>query len=474
MVQVHPPESHAVPAEAEQHAEIRTENGDIRPEILAIVSRAIEENDREGLMALAGDLYEADLADLIEALDPEDRPKLIAIMGEDFDYTVLTEVEDSVREDILEEIPNEQIAEGVRDLDSDDAVYILEDLEPEDKEEVLAKLPAPERVALERSLDYPEDSAGRLMQTDFIAAPPFWTVGQMIDHLRETTDLPDEFYELYVIDPSGRIVGHVPLNKLLRSRRPEKLETLMDEADHVVKATDDQADVADLFKRYNLVSIPVVDDAERLVGVMTFDDIVDVIDEEADAEIRALGGVKSDEELSDSVVETARARFSWLFLNLLTAILASLVIGLFKGSLEKMVALAVLMPIVASQGGNAATQTMTIAVRALATRDLGQGNAPRFMTREVMVGFLNGIAFAVLMGCVAAIWFQNLQLGFVIGIAIIVNLVAAGLAGVAIPLALDRYGVDPAVSSGTFVTTVTDIVGFFAFLGVATLWFGLA
>lgn len=468
-----PADTLSAPETASPDADFRDGEGNIRPEFLASIRQAIEAGERDALITLAGDLYEADLGDIIEALDPEERPRLVAIMGADFDFAALTEIDDSVREGILDEIPNEQIAEGVRDLDSDDAVAIIEDLEPEDKEEVLAKLPAQERVTIARSLDYPEDSAGRLMQTDFIAAPPFWTVGQMIDFLRETSDLPDEFYELYVIDPTGRITGHVPLNRLLRTRRPERLETIMLEADHVAHATDGQHEVADLFKRYNLVSIPVVDEGERLVGVLTFDDIVDVIDEEADAEIRALGGVAQDEELSDTVIETARARFSWLFINLLTAILASAVIGLFKGSLEKMVALAVLMPIVASQGGNAGTQTMTVAVRALATRAINGANAPRVIGREIMVGFINGLAFAVVMGLVAALWFANTELGFVIGIAIVVNLVAAGLAGVLIPLALDKAGIDPAVASGPFVTTVTDIVGFFAFLGVATLWFRL-
>ena len=265
----------------------------------------------------------------------------------------------------------------------------------------------------------------------------------------------------------------MPLNRLLRNKRPVKIETIMDEADHVVRATDEVADVADLFKRYNLVSIPVVDSANRLVGVLTFDDIVDVMDEEADAEIRALGGVAADEELSDSVMETTRARFSWLFVNLLTAIMASMVIGFFKGSLEKMVALAVLMPIVASQGGNAGTQTMTVAVRALATRALSGANVQRFVVREVLVGLMNGFAFALVMGIVAGVWFGSAELGGVMAIAIIVTLVAAGLAGVVIPLTLEKAGVDPAVASGPFVTTVTDIVGFFAFLGVATLWFGL-
>jgi len=470
---VSPPPAEPVLVETPPPVEFRTEDGDIRAEFLDAIHEAIRQGDHDALMALAGDLYEADLGALIEALPTDERPRLVTILGSDFDYRALTEIDDVVREEILEEIPNERIAEGVRDLDSDDAVYILEDLEPEDKEEVLANLPAPDRVALERSLDYPEASAGRLMQTDFIAVPPFWTVGQMIDYLRDTHDLPDEFYEIFAIDPAGRIIGHVSLNRLLRTKRPVTLEDIMDEADHVARVTDDQHEVAELFKRYNLVSIPVVDDAERLVGVLTFDDIVDIIDEEADAEIRALGGVASGEELSDSVLSTARARFTWLFFNLLTAIMASAVIDLFKGSLEKMVALAVLMPIVASQGGNAGTQTMTVAVRALATRALSGHNVGRIVNREILVGLFNGISFAVIMGAVAALWFTNLQLGLVMGVAIIVTLVAAGLAGVLIPLVLHRFDVDPAVASGPFVTTVTDIVGFFAFLGVATLWFGL-
>lgn len=453
--------------------EFRLEDGSLDTRFVAAIREAVEAGQRERLVALAGDLHEADLGDLIEALEPDERPRLVALMGRDFDFAALTEIDDIVREELLEELPNTQIAEGVRDLDSDDAVYILEDLAEEDQEEVLAALPTLDRAALERSLDYPEGSAGRRMQSDVIAIPPFWTVGQTIDFLRDSEDLPDEFYELYAVDGEQRILGRVPLNRMLRTKRPVKLEKIMLEAEHQVSVTDDQHDVADLFKRYNLVAIPVTDAEERLVGVLTFDDIVDVIDEEADAEIRALGGVRADEELADSTLDTARRRFSWLFVNLITAILASAVIGLFQGALQKMVALAVLMPIVASQGGNAATQTMTVAVRALATRALGGSGARKFVAREIRVGVLNGLAFALVMGAVAAIWFRSPELGAVMGIAIIVNLIAAAMAGVLIPLALDRAGVDPAVSSGTFVTTVTDIVGFFAFLGVATLWFGL-
>jgi magnesium transporter len=361
----------------------------------------------------------------------------------------------------------------MKDLDSDDAVYILEDLDKQDQDEILEGLPASERVALQKSLDYPEDSAGRLMQTELVAAPPFWTVGQTLDHLHASADLPESFYEVFVVDPGHRLLGQICLDKLVRSPRGERVDALMSTDRRRVHATDDQEQVARLFERYNLVSAPVVDEAERLVGVVTIDDIVDVIQEEADEDVKALGGVSSEEELSDTVTTIARSRFVWLFVNLITAFLASAVLGLFEGQLQKMVALAVLAPIVASQGGNAATQTMTVAVRALAVRELGAGNAFRVTLRETFVGLVNGAGFGVLTGLAAALWFQDWNLGVVIGVAMVVNLVAGALGGILIPLTLEKFGADPAVSSGVFVTTVTDVVGFFAFLGIATLWFGL-
>jgi magnesium transporter len=361
----------------------------------------------------------------------------------------------------------------MRELDSDDAVYILEDLDEADKAEILGKLPAIDRAALQRSLDYPEDSAGRRMQTDFIAVPPFWTVGQTIDFMRETEDLPDTFYEIFVVDPGVRLLGSVPLDRLLRTKRPVRIAEIMTEEPDRVDATCPQEEVARLFQRYNLVSAAVVDEGGRLVGVVTVDDVVDVIEEEADAEIKALGGVKPDEEISDDVWYITRSRFTWLLVNLFTAFLASSVLKGFEAELEEMVALAVLAPVVAGQGGNAGTQTMTVAVRALATRDLGSWNMGRVIGREATVGLLNGLAFALITGAVAALWFSNSGLGVVIGLAMIVNLLAAALAGILIPIALDRAGQDPAVASGPFVTTVTDVVGFFAFLGIATLWFGL-
>jgi magnesium transporter len=360
----------------------------------------------------------------------------------------------------------------VRELESDDAIELLEDLPEESQEEILERIPASERAPIEQGLLYPENSAGRRMQTDFIAVPPDWTVGQTIDYMRETPDLPDRFYELYAVD-ERRLRGAVALDALLRARRPVPIAELMDEERRRVLATDDQEEVARLFGKYNLVAVPVVDQDDKLVGVITVDDVVDVIEEEAEEDIKALGGVTSDEELSDSVWTIAKGRFNWLLVNLATAFLASSVLGLFEGQLEKMVALAVLAPIVASQGGNAATQTMTVAVRALATRELRSSNAWRVIGRELMVGAVNGLAFALITGIAAAAWFKVPDLGIVIGLAMMCNLIAAALGGILVPIVIERVRADPAVASGVFVTTITDVVGFLSFLGIATLWFGL-
>ena len=454
-------------------AGLRGEDGAVRADYVERVAQAIAAADSTVLRELVSDLHESDLGDLIEVLDPELRPRLVALMGHDFDFTALTQVDDTVREEILEELPAEAVAEGVREIDSDDAVAILEDLPKDEQREILEQLPPHERVALARSLLYPENSAGRRMQTEFIAVAPAWTVGQAIDYMRETPDLPDRFWELYVVDAEHKLKGTVALDRVLRTKRPVPMADLLDEELHRVRVTDDQEDVARLFERYDLVSAPVVDESDRLVGVITFDDIVDVIEEEAEEDIKALGGVRREEELSDPVWAIARGRFNWLLVNLATAFLASSVLGLFEGQLQKMVALAVLAPIVASQGGNAASQTMTVVVRALAVRELSSANVWRTILREVLVGFVNGLAFAVITAVAAVAWFKMPQLGIVIGLAMLCNLVAGALGGILIPLALDRSGADPAVSSGVFVTTVTDVVGFFSFLGIATLWFGL-
>jgi magnesium transporter len=452
---------------------LRGEDGAVRAEFVARVGHAVDADDAATLRALVGDLHEADLGAVLEALEPEQRPRLIELLGIDFDFTALTEVDDAVRDDILEELPPQTVAEGVRELESDDAVAILGDLSKEEQAEILEQLPPPERVALARSLEYPEDAAGRRMQSEYIAVPPAWTVGRAIEYMRETVALPERFYELYVVDEAGRFLGAVPLDRLLRSKRPVSVAELMEEERRRVHADDDKEDVARLFQRYDLVAAPVVDANDRLVGVITFDDVADVIEEEAEEDIKALGGITHDEELSDTVWTIARGRFNWLLVNLGTAFVASLVLGLFAEELQKMVALAVLAPIVASQGGNATTQTMTVAVRALATRDLSDANAWRVIVRELLVGLVNGAAFAVITGIAAYIWFKVPGLGFVIGLAMICNLIAAALGGILIPLALHRLRFDPAVASSPFVTTVTDVVGFFSFLSIATFWFGL-
>jgi magnesium transporter len=451
----------------------RDDDGNLRAEYVDEVVKALDAGDAGALRELVGELHEADAGAVLEALDPELRPRLIALMGADFDFTALTQVDDTVREEILEELPPQTVAEGVRDLDSDDAVAILEDLTKEDQAEILDQLPAVERIALKRSLDYPEQSAGRRMQDEFIAVGPDWTVGQTIDYMRETPDLPDRFWEIYVVEGDRRLTGVVALDRLLRTKRPVPIKDLFDDELRPVRATDDQEEVARLFERYDLVSAPVVDDDDRLVGVITFDDIVDVIEEEAEEDIKALGGVSGEEELSDSVWTIAKSRFPWLLANLGTALVSAWVISNFEGAIAKMVALAVLMPIVASMGGNAGTQTMTVTVRALATRELSSSNALRIIRREMFVGLFNGVVFATILGVVAAFWFNITDLGLVIALAMVTVLSSAALGGILIPLLLTRLGVDPAVSSGPFVTTVTDVVGFLSFLGIATIWFGL-
>lgn len=450
----------------------RNEEGELSRDFIDQVRDAVSAGDAASVHQTVLDLHEAEVADLIRALPSDDRPELIRLVGDEFDYTALTELDETIRLQILDVLEPKDVAKGIEDLDSDDQVYLLEGLEETDKSEILEFLPFPERARLERSFDYDEDTAGRRMQSEFIAVPPFWSVGQTIDYLREAKDLPDAFYEIFVVDPRFELVGTVPLNTLLRTKRPVRIEAILEQPRHIVRATDDQEEVARLFERFNLVSTGVLDGSDRLVGVMTVDDIVDVIQQEADEDIRRLGGV-GDEEISDSVIYTARSRFTWLVVNLVTAIVASVIIALFDAPIEQMVALAILMPIVASMGGNAGTQTMTVAVRALATRDLDARNFGRVLSRELIVSLLNGVVLAVLIGGLAAWWFESAGLGGVLAVAMIVNMIAAGLSGLMIPVVLDRFGADPAVASGVFVTTVTDVVGFFAFLGLAAYWFGL-
>ncbi len=453
----------------EKLIDVRSSDGGLRPEFVAAVRDALAARDSATLRELLDAVHEADLADLLELLKSDERQLLIELLGSDFDFAALPEVQEPVRDEIVEALSSEQVAEVVRELETDDAVSLLENLDERERSEILAKIPLGEQAQVRRGLEYPEDSAGRLMQTALIAVPPFWTVGQTIDYMRETEDLPESFSEVFVVDPAFRVLGRLRLDKLLRSQRPTKVEEIMDKVAHEFHVLDDQEEVARQFDRYDLISAPVVDDSKRLVGVITVDDVVDVIQQEAEEDMHRLGGV-GDEAVSDTVWHITTRRFTWLVVNLATAILASVVISLFDATIEQMVALAVLMPIVASMGGNAATQTMTVAVRALATKDLSAVNARRIVIREALVGLLNGLAFAVIMAAVTLLWFGNGQLGFIIAAAMIINMLVAGLAGILIPLTLDYFGIDPAISSSVFVTTVTDVVGFFAFLGLASWW----
>jgi magnesium transporter len=461
------PRTAEAPAQ-EQDIRIRDEEGRLSEEFLDRVVEAIEREDRDTLQQLVGDLHEADLGDVLQTLSPEHRDRLVQLLGHDFDWVALTEVDETVRNEILESVPNEQIAEAVRELDSDDAIEILANLDEEDREAVLADLPYAERIALQRSLDYPEDSAGRRMTTKFIAVPPFWTVGQTLDFMREDRRLPDTFTELYVVDPRFRFLGTVSLDRLLRSRRPTKIEEITGEARHSVQVDDDQEDVARLFERYNLLSVAVVDGDGRLAGVITVDDILDIIEEEADEDIKRLAGV-GDEEISEGVLSIVRLRSSWLFVNLVTAFLSASVISMFQSTIERIAILAMLFPIVAGLGGNAGTQTLTVTVRAIATRQINSANAWRLIGREVLVGICNGVLLGCITGALVAFLFDWPKLGIVIAAGMFANQTVAALVGIVVPLLLDRLKVDPAVASSIFVTATTDATGFLAFLGLATV-----
>jgi len=455
--------------ESNANASRQDHEDDVDSELVRNVSDALGALDHERVRRHVADLRAPDVADLIEHLAANERVGFVQALGSDIDYEIFSELDEAVRDQLSDELPNAFLARAVTELDSDDAAYVLENLEPEDRHEVLSQLNSNDRSALLRNLEYPDETAGRIMQSDFVAVAPFWNVGQVIDYMREAEDLPDMFSGIYVVDPTYRVLGLVELSKLLRSKRAVNIAAIMDEETQTVLATEDQEEVARQFERYDLISAPVVDDNQRLVGVITVDDVVEVIKDEADEDIRLLGGV-GDESVFDNVYQTTRSRFIWLLVNLGTAILASSVIKMFDASIEQMVALAILMPIVASMGGNAGTQTMTVAVRAIATRELGPVNAARIVLRETSVGLINGALFAVILGGITVVWFGSGALGLVIAAAMVFNHLAAALAGILIPISLDRLGYDPAISSSVFVTTVTDIIGFFAFLGLATIW----
>lgn len=445
------------------------ENRDeVNPELIEAVLDAVEASDSVQVSELLEPLHAADVADLIEQIAPSEREALVEVWGEQIDGEVLSELDESIREPLIEKLPPDVLAGAMRELDSDDVVDLVEDLEDEQKSRVLEVLEAVDRIGVESSLAYPEYSAGRLMQRELVALPEDWTVGQAIDHLRRAEELPDQFYHVILVSPAMKPVGYVALGRLLASRRDAALSSIGEESFRTIAVTDEEADVAYLFNHYHLISAPVVDEHGRLVGVITIDDAMAVLDEEHEEDILRLAGV-GEESLSDRVWDIARGRFAWLLVNLATAILASIVIAQFEDAITRIVALAVLMPIVASMGGNAGTQSVAVAVRALATRDLRTSNMLRVIRREVIAGAINGVAFALIMGVVAAVWFSAPMIGVVIGMAMVVTLAAAALGGIVLPIVLDRLGIDPALASGPFVTTVTDVVGFFAFLGLASI-----
>jgi len=410
----------------------------------------------------------AGVAELIEKTHHEQREELIALLGRRINPEVFTHIDHDLSTKILSEMKAKQVAFIVNNLESDDALDLIRDLDEDFQQEILSSLSRKIRLVVEEGLTFPEDSAGRLMQREMVAIPQFWTVGKAVDYLRAAAlNLPPDFYDLFIVDPMHHFVGKLPTAKLLKTKRRVKIiELLNEDSSYSVPANMDQEEVTFLFRRYALVSAPVVDENNRLIGVITIDDIVEVIDEEAEEDMLKMGGVAND-DIYQAALSTAQSRFSWLAVNLLTAIAASLVIGLFQGTIQEIVALAILMPIVASMGGNAGTQALTVAVRALATKELSSANASRVVRKEIIVGVINGLLFAVITGLITWLWFHNIMLGAVIAIAMVFNLIIAGLSGIAIPLLLSKFNLDPALSSAVFLTTITDMIGFFAFLGLA-------
>ena len=437
-------------------------------ERMAQIMDALDAQDRTRLWAEMEPLHPADIADLLEQISSTDRQRLIALYGQEFDGDILSELDESIREEVIGLLSPEVLAEAVRELESDDVVDLVEDLEDDQQEAILGILEAADRLAVQQSLTYPDYSAGRLMQREVVMAPEHWTVGDVIDFMRSAQDLPEQFYHVILVDPRLHPLGNVTLGRIMAARRATPLKNLVEETFHSFRVTEEEADVAYAFNQYHLISAPVVDEEGRLVGVITIDDAMIVLDEEHEEDYLKLAGV-GDTNLTDRVWVTARGRFPWLLINLVTANVAAQVIAQFEATIQQIVLLAILMPIVASMGGNAGTQSLAVAVRALATKDLTGANAGRVILREGGVGLLNGLAFGTIMGGIVSLWFGEPVIGLVIAAALVFTLIGAAVGGVVIPLTLEKMGADPAVASGPFVTTITDIVGFFVFLGIATL-----
>ena len=440
---------------------------EIGADLIAAVLSAVDGKDQPALLALLEPMHSADIADLIEQIDAGQRFGFFTLWGATIDAKVFVELEDSISVELLQALPSDLIADGLNQLQTDDLVYLTEEMPESDQDRILASLQKPEDIrAIRDALQYPEGTAGRLMQRELVKAPPNWSVGDVIDYLRGSEKLPKRFYDIMIVNKKGQPIGKVPLHSLTSNTRDILLEDLMDETFHTITARQSQEDTAYAFNQYNMMSAPVVNRHNHLIGIITMDDAMEALSEQTEQDIKLLAGL-GDENLTDTIISTTRLRFPWLGVNLITAILASLVIAQFADVIEAIVALAVLMPIITSMGGNAGTQTLTIAVRALATKDLTAANALRIIRREVMVGLLNGLIFAVIIGAIGMVWYQSGLLGVVLGLAMVFNMLVAGVCGILVPLGLDKFGLDPALASAVFVTTITDIIGFWVFLALA-------
>jgi magnesium transporter len=445
-------------------------NFDFNKDFITIFSDKIKVNDSHFINQSLKELHPSDTANLIENLSSEIRAKLIEIEAFTIEPEIYIELNESIQSEVLQILSSEAIAKIIKRLESDDALKLISNLELERKDQVLDKLPPKDRFLLEEGLSYPEDSAARIMQREFTAVPSEWTVGQTIDYLRESKELPDEFLEIFVVDNDFKPIGIVPSSRVLRTPRESKMNSIMREMPVLISVNMDKEEVGHAFENYNLVSAGVVNKNNKLVGMITADDVVTVVQEEAEEDVLRLAGV-GDEEITDSVMMKTKKRFNWLLINLFTALLATWVISLFGASIEQMVALAFLMPIVASMGGNAGMQTLAVTIRAIANQELSSGNIGKVISKEFIIGVLNGIIFAVISAVIVELWFKDMRLSLLIGIAMVVNMIVAGLFGILIPVTLKKMNIDPALASSVFVTTITDVIGFLAFLGIGSIIF---
>jgi|TARA_B100001059_G_scaffold235706_1_gene282342 magnesium transporter len=445
-------------------------NLDFNKEFISTFGNNIKNRNVDFINQTLNDLHAADIANLIENLDIETRTKLIEIESFNIDPEIFIELNESVQSEVLQQLSIESLTKIIRRLESDNAIKILENLNKESKEKVLEKLPPKDKFLLQEGLSYPEDSAARIMQREFTAVPSNWTVGQTIDYLREDKDLPEEFLEIFIVDNDFKPIGTVPSSRVLRTPRDSKMNSIMAEMPVLISVNMDKEEVGHAFENYNLVSAGVVNKENKLVGMITADDVVTVVQEEAEEDALRLAGV-GDEEITDSVLLKTKRRFNWLLLNLFTALLATWVISFFGASIEQMVALAFLMPIVASMGGNAGMQTLAVTIRAIATQELSKSNFNRVVGKEFLIGILNGIIFAIITAIIVQLWFKNINLSLLIGISMILNMIVAGLFGILVPVSLKKMNIDPALASSVFVTTITDVIGFLSFLGLGSYYF---